>query len=148
MKPREKNFIRFILGFPCFWLSGLLLAARGILQHRKPFMSIHFRQSYTSHSLKLFPTRKNVLVLRSFLEEACLQFHIYISLNFLLRPKAVFSGNIYRVPTGTGKPGIPGKMRQLFPVREKSGNFEWVREKSGKTVIHKLKFNQSRIKYY
>ena len=27
---------------------------------------------------------------------------------------------VYRVPTRTGK---PGKMRQLFPVREKSGNF-------------------------
>ena len=26
-----------------------------------------------------------------------------------------------RVPTGTGK---PGKMKQLFPVIEKSGNFE------------------------
>ena len=26
----------------------------------------------------------------------------------------------FRVPTGTGK---PVKMRQLFPVREKSGNF-------------------------
>ena len=36
-----------------------------------------------------------------------------------------------RVPTDTG---IPGKIRQLFPVREKSGNFEKmskVREKSG-----------------
>ena len=58
----------------------------------------------------------------------------------------------YRVPTGTGKPGIPGKMRQLFPVREKSGNFEkmsksqGILNKSGKTVIHKLKFNQSKIK--
>ena len=56
---------------------------------------------------------------------------------------------IFRVPTGTGK---PGKMRQLFPVREKSGNFEKILKsqgilsKSGKTVIHKLKFNQSRIK--
>ena len=56
----------------------------------------------------------------------------------------------YRVPTSTGK---PGKMRQLFPVREKSGNFEEKKSKSqgilnesGKTVIHKLKFNQSRIK--
>ena len=56
---------------------------------------------------------------------------------------------LIRVPTGTG---IPGKMRQLFPVREKSGNFEkmsksqGILSKSGKTVIHKLKFNQSRIK--
>ena len=61
----------------------------------------------------------------------------------------------HRVPTGTGKPGIPGKMRQLFPVREKSGNFEkmsksqGILNESGKSqgkLIHKLKFNQSRIK--
>ena len=43
-------------------------------------------------------------------------------------------------------------MRQLFPVREKSGNFEKILKsqgilsESGKTGIHKLKFNQSRIK--
>ena len=43
-------------------------------------------------------------------------------------------------------------MRQLFPVWEKSGNFEnlsksqGILNKSGKIVIHKLKFNQSRIK--
>ena len=34
-----------------------------------------------------------------------------------------------RVPTDTGK---PGKMRQLFPVREKSGNFEKVLKSQGK----------------
>ena len=40
---------------------------------------------------------------------------------------------------------------ELFPVREKSGNFEKMSKsqgiltESGKTVIHKLKFNQSRI---
>ena len=28
------------------------------------------------------------------------------------------------VPTWTGKTGKPGKMRKLFPVREKLGNFE------------------------
>ena len=39
---------------------------------------------------------------------------------------------IDRVPTGTGKPGIPGKMRQLFPVREKSGNFEKMSKSQGK----------------
>ena len=56
---------------------------------------------------------------------------------------------VLRVPTSTGK---PGKMRQLFPVREKSGNFEkksksqGILNESGKNVIHKLKFNQSRIK--
>ena len=27
------------------------------------------------------------------------------------------------VPTGFGKQGKPGKMRQLFPVREKTENF-------------------------
>ena len=36
----------------------------------------------------------------------------------------VRQGNLSRVPTGTGNPGKPGKMRQLFPVREKSGNFK------------------------
>ena len=36
--------------------------------------------------------------------------------------------NSYRVPTDTGK---PGKMRQLFPVREKSGNFENVSKSQG-----------------
>ena len=38
-----------------------------------------------------------------------------------------------RVPTDTGKTGKPGKMRQLFPVREKSGNFEKNIKKSGKS---------------
>ena len=37
----------------------------------------------------------------------------------------------YRVPTGTGNPGKPGKMRQLFPVREKSGNFEKILKSQG-----------------
>ena len=37
-----------------------------------------------------------------------------------------------RVPTDTGKPGKPGKMRQLFPVREKSGNFEKILKSQGK----------------
>ena len=31
---------------------------------------------------------------------------------------------LIRVPTRTGKPGKPGKMRRHFPVREKSGNFD------------------------
>ena len=34
-----------------------------------------------------------------------------------------------------------GILKKCQKVREKSGNFKWVREKSGKTVIHKLKFN-------
>ena len=38
-----------------------------------------------------------------------------------------------RVPTDTGKPGKPGKMRQLFPVREKSGNFEKILKSPGKS---------------
>ena len=41
---------------------------------------------------------------------------------------------IFRVPTHTGKTGKPGKMREVFPVREKSGILEFhqkVREKSG-----------------
>ena len=39
---------------------------------------------------------------------------------------------MYRVPTGTEKPGIPGKMRQLFQVREKTGNFEKMSKSRGK----------------
>ena len=39
---------------------------------------------------------------------------------------------VNRVPTDTGKPGKPGKMRQLFPVREKSGNFEKTLKSQGK----------------
>ena len=61
-----------------------------------------------------------------------------------------FLVKLIQVPTGTGK---PGKMRQLFPVREKSGNFEAMSKSQGilneseKNVIHKLKFNQE-LKYY
>ena len=57
---------------------------------------------------------------------------------------------ICRVPTDTGK---PGKMRQVFPVREKLKNFEKMSKSQGisyeskKTVIHKLKFNHE-LKYY
>ena len=39
-----------------------------------------------------------------------------------------------------------GILKKCQKVREKSGNFKRVREKSGKTVIHQLKFNQLRIK--
>ena len=39
-----------------------------------------------------------------------------------------------------------GKSQGILKKCQKSGNFKWVREKSGKTVIHKLKFNQLRIK--
>ena len=35
---------------------------------------------------------------------------------------------MHSVPTDTGK---PGKMRQLFPVREKSGNFEKTSKSQG-----------------
>ena len=37
-----------------------------------------------------------------------------------------------RVPTHTGKTGKPGKMREVFPVREKSGNFRISPESQGK----------------
>ena len=37
----------------------------------------------------------------------------------------------YRVPTRTGKTGKPGKMREIFPVREKSGNFKHLPESQG-----------------
>ena len=38
---------------------------------------------------------------------------------FLSLPKFnVHCDKAARVPTGTGNPGKPGKMRQLFPVRE------------------------------
>ena len=46
--------------------------------------------------------------------------------------KTTFFTAVYRVPTDTGKPGKPGKMRQLFPVREKSGNFEKLSKSQGK----------------
>ena len=36
-----------------------------------------------------------------------------------------------RVPTHTGKTGKPGKMREVFPVREKSGNFRISPESRG-----------------
>ena len=61
--------------------------------------------------------------------------------SFLRTPHLVLSGQVNpchciscynRVPTDTGKPGIPGKMRQLFPVREKSGNFEKMSKSQGK----------------
>ena len=39
-----------------------------------------------------------------------------------------YSCDKHRVPTDTGK---PGKMRQLFPVREKSGNFEKILKSQG-----------------
>ena len=42
------------------------------------------------------------------------------------------SGVNYRVPTHTGKTGKPGKMREVFPVREKSGNFRISPESQGK----------------
>ena len=38
--------------------------------------------------------------------------------------KDYYINKILMVPTWTGKPENPGKMRKLFPVREKSGNFE------------------------
>ena len=40
--------------------------------------------------------------------------------------------HVNRVPTRTGKPGIPGKMREVFPVREKSGIFKILAESQGK----------------
>ena len=51
-----------------------------------------------------------------------------------------------RVPTGTGKPGKPGKMGRHFPGREKSVNFEKtgkVGEKSGK-----IKLNTGKLKEF
>ena len=36
-----------------------------------------------------------------------------------------------RVPTHTGKAGKPGKMREVFPVREKSGNFKILPKSQG-----------------
>ena len=38
----------------------------------------------------------------------------------------------FRVLTGTGKPRIPGKMKGVFPVWEKSGNFKILAESYGK----------------
>ena len=39
---------------------------------------------------------------------------------------------MHRVPTHTGKTGKPGKIREVFPVREKSGNFKILPESQGK----------------
>ena len=53
-----------------------------------------------------------------------------------------------RVPTQTGKPGKPGKMGRHFPVREKSGNFEWtgkVGKKSGKITQNTGKLREFEI---
>ena len=51
--------------------------------------------------------------------------HFFLSLskNFALLFQGVLhvKSSMFRVPTGTGK---TGKMRKLFPVMEKSGNFE------------------------
>ena len=58
-------------------------------------------------------------------------FSSLLILNEISCPKAVmflieinYARNMYRVPTHTGKTGIPGKLREVFPVREKSGNFK------------------------
>ena len=38
----------------------------------------------------------------------------------------------FRVPSRTGKTGKPGKLREVFPVREKSGNFKMLLKSQGK----------------
>ena len=45
---------------------------------------------------------------------------------------------------GGGKPGIPGKMRQLFPVREKSGNFEKISKSQGK--VREFLMSQGKVR--
>ena len=55
---------------------------------------------------------------------------------------------MYRVPTHTGK---PGKMREVFPVREKSGNFRISPESQGKVrefSISQGKLDQKIILFY
>ena len=39
--------------------------------------------------------------------------------------------HLFRVPTCTEKPGIPGKMREVFTVREKSNNLKILTERRG-----------------
>ena len=61
----------------------------------------------------------------------CSMFRCYVEV--CSGPRVGLNGHqMLRVPTDTGKPGIPGKMRQLFPVREKSGNFEKMSKSQGK----------------
>ena len=42
-----------------------------------------------------------------------------------------WGAQIIRVPTRTGKTVKPGKMREVFPVREKSGNFKILPKSQG-----------------
>ena len=46
-----------------------------------------------------------------------------------------------RVPTHTGK---PGKMREVFPVREKSGNFRISQESQGK--VREFSISQGKVR--
>ena len=46
-------------------------------------------------------------------------------------PDSDYKCNEFRVLTGTGKPGKPGKMGEHFPVREKSGNFVHTEKSAG-----------------
>ena len=46
-----------------------------------------------------------------------------------------------RVPTGTGK---PGKTREVFPVREKSGNFKILPESQGK--VREFSVSQGKVR--
>ena len=55
-----------------------------------------------------------------------IQLHVYLRcIHFNIVLKAL------RVPTHTGKTGKPGKMREVSPVREKSGNFRISPESQG-----------------
>ena len=55
--------------------------------------------------------------------------HLFGKKNNVLISTLRTNSSSCRVPTDTGK---PGKMRQLFPVREKSGNFEKTLKSQGK----------------
>ena len=49
-----------------------------------------------------------------------------------------------RVPTHTGKTGKPGKMREVFPVRENSGNFRISPESQGK--VREFSISQGKVR--
>ena len=50
---------------------------------------------------------------------------------------------LFRVPTHTGKTGKPGKIREVFPVREKSGNFKILPKSQG--ILYESEKSQGKL---
>ena len=74
----------------------------------------------------------------------------YFQIRFLvvMRSHALYlageESRIIRVPTHTRKTGNPGKMREVFPVREKSGNFRISPESQGK--VREFSISQGKVR--